>query len=177
MHHVARNAIDNMVNLVLVSHSPSLALGVAELAHAMTQQQPIVIATAAGTGDVQSPLGTNAQEIFHTIEAAYSESGVVVLMDLGSAVMGAEMALEFLPTEKRAKVRLVAAPMVEGSIAAAVQASLGGTIDQVADEAMGALASKAEQLGSWHPQPTQITGTLPALSDAQNVTVKIENRL
>jgi multiphosphoryl transfer protein len=166
-----------MVNLVLVSHSPSLALGVAELAHAMTLQQPIVIATAAGTGDPQSPLGTNAQEIFHAIEAAYSESGVVVLMDLGSAVMGAEMALEFLPSEKRVNVRLVAAPMVEGSIAAAVQASLGGSIDQVADEAMGALAAKIEQLSNWHPELTKITGTLPMLSNARNVTVTIENRL
>ena len=124
-----------------------------------------------------SPLGTNAQEIFHAIEAAYSDSGVVVLMDLGSAVMAAEMALEFLSSEKRANVRLVAAPMVEGSIAAAVQASLGGTIDQVTDEAMGALAAKAEQLSNWQPKLTKITGALPALSDAQNVTVTIENRL
>ncbi len=166
-----------MVNLVLVSHSPSLALGVAELAHSMTLQQPIVIATAAGTGDAQHPLGTNAQEIFHAIEAAYSDSGVVVLMDLGSAVMAAEMALEFLPSEKRANVRLVAAPLVEGSIAAAVQASLGGTIDQVTEEALGALAAKVEQLSNWQPELTKITGALPALSDAQNVTVTIENRL
>ena len=62
-----------MVNLVIVSHSPSLASGVAELAHAMTQQQPIVIATAAGTGDAQHPLGTNAEEIHRAIEAAYSD--------------------------------------------------------------------------------------------------------
>ncbi len=54
-------------------------------------------------------------------------------MDLGSAIMSAEMALDFLPDDKRANVRLIAAPVVEGAIAAAVQASLGGSLDEVAD--------------------------------------------
>src|SRR5512139_3151699 len=102
-----------MVNLVIVSHSPSLADGVAELARAMTQQQPIVITTAAGTGDAQHPLGTNADEIRRAVKAAYSSDGVVVLMDLGSAIMSAELALDLLPRDKRAGVRLIAAPMVE----------------------------------------------------------------
>jgi phosphocarrier protein FPr len=166
-----------MVNLVIVSHSSALASGVAELAGAMTLQQPIVIATAAGTGDAEHPLGTNAEEIWRAIEAAYSSDGVVVLMDLGSAIMSAEMALDFLPADKRASVRLIAAPLVEGAVAAAVQASLGGSLDEVAAEAMGALAAKLDQLGQFQPQPPLKTKVTHPLAGAQDITVSIENRL
>ena len=167
-----------MVNLVIVSHSPALASGVAELAARHDcQQQPIVIATAAGTGDAQHPLGTNAEEIRRAIEAAYSSDGVVVLMDLGSAIMSAEMALDFLPADKRASVRLIAAPVVEGAIAAAVQASLGGSLDEVAAEAMGALAAKIDQLGQFQPQPPLKTKVTHPLAGAQDIIVTIENRL
>jgi multiphosphoryl transfer protein len=166
-----------MVNLVIVSHSPALASGVAELAGAMTQQQPIVIATAAGTGDADHPLGTNATVIHEAIESAYSEDGVLVLMDLGSAIMSAEMALDFLPPDQRAHVRLVAAPVVEGAIAAAVQASLGGSLDDVATEAMGALAAKLDQLGQFQPQPPLKTKVTHPLTGAPDVVVTIENRL
>ena len=166
-----------MVNLVIVSHSPELASGVADLARAMTQQQPIVIATAAGTGDEQHPLGTNATVIQQAIESAYSDEGVLVLMDLGSAIMSAEMALDFLPPEQRAHVRLIAAPVVEGAIAAAVQASLGGSVDEVATEAMGALAAKIDQLGVIQPQPPLKTKVTHPLAGAPDVVVTIENRL
>jgi len=137
-----------MVNLVIVSHSPSLARGVAELAGLMTQQSSLIIATAAGTGDESSPLGTNAEEIARAMEEAYSEDGVLVLMDMGSAVLSAEMALEFLPLEKRSKFLLSSAPIVEGAVSAAVQASLGGTLEQVQEEALGSLGNKAAQLSS-----------------------------
>src|SRR5512143_3473882 len=166
-----------MVNLVIVSHSPALAAGVVELARAMTQQQPIVTATAAGTGDAQHPLGTNAEVIQQAIESAYSDEGVLVLMDLGSAIMSAEMALDFLPPDHRAQVRLSAAPLVEGAIAAAVQASLGGSLDEVATEAMGALAAKIDQLGVFQPQPPLRTKVTHPLEGAQDIVVTIENRL
>ena len=165
-----------MVNLVLVSHSQSLAAGVAELARAMTQQSPIVIAIAAGTGDPANPLGTNPEDIQHAIEAAFSDDGVLVLMDLGSAVIGAEMALEFLPDEQRGKVRLCEAPMIEGSIAAAVQASLGGTLDQVMNEALGAIASKAAQLGREPIAPAALP-VMPDVSEARMIAIEITNRL
>lgn len=165
-----------MVNLVLVSHSPSLVAGVAELARAMTQQSRIVIATAAGTGDPMHPLGTNAEKIRRAIEVAYSDDGVVVLMDLGSAILSTEMALDFLPEAQRKNVRLCAAPMIEGAIAAAVQASLGGTLDQVVAEALGALASKAEGL-SHYAQPEVVAVPATALADAQALILKIENPL
>ncbi len=166
-----------MVNLVLVSHSPSLVAGVAELARAMTQHSPIVIATAAGTGDPLHPLGTNAEKIHRAIEAAYTEDGVLVLMDLGSAIMSAEMALEFLSEAQRQHVRLCAAPMIEGAIAAAVQASLGGTLDQVADEALGSLVSKEEGLSHLQPPVVAATASTAALAGAHEITLKIENRL
>ena len=164
-----------MVNLVLVSHSPSLVSGVAELARAMTQQSRIVIATAAGTGDPLHPLGTNAEKIHRAIEAAYSEDGVLVLMDLGSAILSAEMAVEFLPEEQRHNVRLCAAPMIEGSIAAAVQASIGASLDQVAAEAMSALSSKIEGLS--HYALPEVVVTSASMANAQEMTLKIENRL
>lgn len=165
-----------MVNLVLVSHSPSLVAGVAELARAMTQQSRIVIATAAGTGDALHPLGTNAEKIHRAIEAAYSDDGVLVLMDLGSAIMSAEMALDFMPEGQRKNVRLCAAPMIEGAIAAAVQASIGGSLDQVAAEALGALAAKAADL-SHYPHAAVPSLETAALSNARDITLKIENKL
>ena len=161
-----------MVNLVLVSHSPSLVAGVAELARAMTQQSRIVIATAAGTGDALHPLGTNAEKIHRAIEAAYSDDGVLVLMDLGSAIMSAEMALDFMPEGQRKNVRLCAAPMIEGAIAAAVQASIGGSLDQVAAEALGALAAKAADL-SHYPHAAVPSLETAALSNASGITLKI----
>ena len=85
-------------------------------------------------------------------------------MDLGSAIMSAEMALDFLPPEISAPTcAWCAAPVVEGAIAAAVQASLGGSLDEVAAEAMGALAAKIDQLSQFQPQPplkTKVTHPL-----------------
>ena len=166
-----------MVNLVIVSHSPALAAGVAELARAMTQASPLVIATAAGTGDDQHPLGTNAEQIYHAIEAAYSDDGVLVLMDLGSAVLGAEMALDFLSPEKRDRVKLVAAPLVEGAVAAAVQASLGVSIDLVAGEALGALTMKEAQLSHLPPVSPEALRPTPELVGVRSLDLTVTNRL
>ena len=168
-----------MVNLVLVSHSPSLARGAAELARLMTQQSPLIIATAAGTGDEGSPLGTNAEEIARAMEEAYSDDGVLVLMDMGSAVLSAEMALEFLPPEKKAKFALSSAPIVEGAVSAAVQASLGGTLEQVREEALGSLGNKAAQLsvpGERSAAQTQPSSEAVSGSTADAV-IEIRNKL
>ena len=168
-----------MVNLVLVSHSPSLARGVAELARLMTQQSPLIIATAAGTGDENSPLGTNAEQIAKAMEEAYSDDGVLVLMDMGSAVLSAEMALEFLPSDKKAKFMLSSAPIVEGAVSAAVQASLGGNLEQVRAEAVGSLDNKAAQLstpeeGNVAQAPASSEGVPGSTVDA---VIEIRNRL
>jgi phosphocarrier protein FPr len=135
-----------MVSIVLVSHSSLLAAGIVEMARMVTQQALVPIAVAAGADDPEHPLGTDAAKIRQAIEDVYSDDGVLVLMDLGSAVLSAEMAVDFLPEDKRANVRLCAAPIVEGTIAAVVQASLGASLDRVTAEALESLAGKSESL-------------------------------
>lgn len=137
-----------MVSIVLVSHSSLLAAGIVEMARTVMQQAPVPIAVAAGAADPEHPLGTDAAKIRQAIEEVYSDDGVLVLMDLGSAVLSAEMAVDFLPEEKRANVRLCAAPIVEGTIAAVVQASLGAPLSRVAAEAMESLTGKSESLSN-----------------------------
>src|SRR4030067_932540 len=92
---------------------------------------------AGGLAAPDHPVGTDAVLVLGAIERAWSDDGVVVLMDLGSAVLSAEMALEMLPDDKRAKVLLCEAPFIEGAVAAAVTAKLGATAEQVATGARG----------------------------------------
>jgi phosphocarrier protein FPr len=134
-----------MIGIVIVSHSATLANGVRELVEQMTQGV-VPVAVAGGIDDPENPIGTDAFKVQQAIETVFSEDGVLVLMDLGSALLSAETALEFLTEEQRARVRLCEAPLVEGALAAAVQATAGSDIDQVIAEARGALAVKAAQL-------------------------------
>jgi len=111
-----------MVGIVIVSHSARLADGVVELAREMAG--PDVAIVAAGGLDLPDrPLGTDAALIERAIDEAWADDGVLVLMDLGSAVMSAEMAAEMLPDERRSRVLLCEAPLVEGAVAAAVAAA------------------------------------------------------
>ncbi|MBE9036335.1 phosphoenolpyruvate--protein phosphotransferase [aff. Roholtiella sp. LEGE 12411] len=135
-----------MVGIVIVSHSKQLALGVRELAAQMVQGK-VPLAVAAGIEDPENPLGTDPIQVYEAIASVFSDDGVLVLMDLGSALMSAEMALEFLPEAQRQKVYLCEAPLVEGAIAAIVAAAAGKEIQQVIAEARGALVAKAVQLG------------------------------
>src|SRR5881628_1046416 len=106
----------------------------------------VPIAIAAGIDDPENPFGTDATKIYAAIESVYSPDGVLVLMDLGSALLSAETALEFLSPEQRANVLLCAAPLVEGTLAAVVQAAIGSELQHVRDEAQGALTAKLDQL-------------------------------
>ena len=134
-----------MVGIVIVSHSARLADGVVELAKEMAG--PDVAMVAAGGLDLPDrPLGTDAALIERAIDEAWADDGVLVLMDLGSAVLSAEMAAEMLPDERRSRVLLCEAPLVEGAVAAAVAARLGDPLDQVAAEARGGLAGKVAHL-------------------------------
>ncbi|MGH2536756.1 MAG: dihydroxyacetone kinase phosphoryl donor subunit DhaM, partial [Candidatus Promineifilaceae bacterium] len=126
----ASPAPGDRVALVIVSHSRRLAEGVAELARQMAQPPP-AIALAAGLDDPEQPLGTDAARVLAAIESVYTPAGVVLLMDLGSALLSAETALELLPADKRANVRLCPAPLVEGALAAAVQAAVGAPLAAV----------------------------------------------
>jgi phosphocarrier protein FPr len=139
---------------VIVSHSAKLAEGVVELALNMGGAD-LLIQAAGGLSARDATLGTDPTLILRAIERVYSDDGVLVLMDLGSAVLSSEMALEMLPEEKRGKVVLCEAPIVEGAIAAAVQARIGSSIQQVISEARGALGPKTMQLGAFAPETGQ----------------------
>lgn len=150
-----------MVGIVIVSHSKELAAGVLALAGQMAHGQ-VALAAAGGIDDPEHPIGTDPMKVLEAIEAVYSEDGVVVLMDLGSALLSAETALEFLEPEQQENVFLSAAPLVEGTVAAVVQAAAGGDVNQVIAEAQGALTAKLAQLGEPEPadpinQSTQST--------------------
>lgn len=132
------------VGIVVVSHSRALADAAVELARQMLPGRELVIEVAAGMDD--GSLGTDAMAVATAITAADTGDGVVVLMDLGSAVLSAETALEFLDEDVRERVTLSAAPLVEGLVGAVVVAAGGAGRDQVAAEAARGLAPKEAQL-------------------------------
>jgi phosphoenolpyruvate-protein phosphotransferase/dihydroxyacetone kinase phosphotransfer subunit len=132
------------VGLVIVSHSAKLAEGVVELAREMGGEG-VPIEAAGGMADPPGAMGTDPMVVLEAIERAASDEGVLVLMDLGSALMSAEMAVEMGSGDTR--VVLAAAPLVEGAVAAAAAARGGLGLEEVAAEARGALRAKAEQLG------------------------------
>jgi phosphocarrier protein FPr len=133
-----------VVGLVIVSHSAVLARGVVELARQMGGDE-VAIEPAGGMAEPEGEIGTDAGLVMGAIERAAGPDGVLVLMDLGSAVMSAEMAVEMLAGGPR--VLLCEAPLVEGAVAAAARARTGAPLDEVAAEARSALGMKAAQLG------------------------------
>jgi phosphocarrier protein FPr len=134
------------VGLVVVSHSRQLAEAAVTLARQMLTGTQVAVEVAAGTDD--GGLGTDAVAISEAIAAADSGDGVVVLMDLGSAVLSAETALELLADDVRERVLLSPGPLVEGLIGAVVVAAGGADRDRVAAEALRGLAPKQAHLGS-----------------------------
>lgn len=140
-----------MVGIVIVAHSAKLAEGVKDLADQMGQGR-VLIAAAGGLDD--TTIGTNMERILAAIEAVNQPDGVLVLMDLGSAVMSTEMAVEMLLPEQQSKVLLSAAPLVEGAIAAAVEASIGSPLAQVDAAACAAMRMPKVAEGSGELSPT-----------------------
>src|SRR6476620_6697872 len=138
-----------MVGIVIVSHSARLAEGVREVAAEMSG--PDVRIELAGGLAEEGALGTDAVRVMEAIGRADSGDGVLVLMDLGSAVLSAETALDFLTPEQREHVVLCEAPPVEAAVAAAVAARLGEPLPKVAEEARGGLEGKSAQLGAEEP--------------------------
>jgi len=105
---------------------------------------------------------------------------VLVLMDLGSAVLSAEMALDMLPTDRRERILLCEAPFVEGAVAAAVAARLGKSLAEVAEEARGGLGPKAAHLGMPAPSPADSVSAPDAGDSAgphASVRLLVENPL
>jgi phosphoenolpyruvate-protein phosphotransferase/dihydroxyacetone kinase phosphotransfer subunit len=134
-----------MVGLVIVSHSSALSRALVELVRQVAAE-PIPICGVGGVGVDKKEFGTDACDIAAAIESVYSPAGVVVMMDLGSAILSAETALELVSEEMRPQIRLCGAPLVEGAVAAAVQISLGANLDRVCQEAARALAPKISQI-------------------------------
>ncbi len=134
-----------MIGIVVVSHSRALARAAVALATEMIHGPAVRIHVAAGLDD--RTFGTDAVQILEAITRADSGDGVVVLMDLGSAVLSAELALDLLDDEARERVSLCAAPLVEGLIVAAVSAASGAGREEIVAEACGALAGKQSHLG------------------------------
>ena len=116
-----------MVGFVIVSHSETLAKGVVELTKMMADDVPI---QAAGGLDDGS-FGTSFEKISNAIEEVYSDDGVIVLMDMGSAVMTTEMVLELMPERK---IVMADCPLVEGAVAATVSAMVGRSLDEIMNE-------------------------------------------
>ncbi|EHX12197.1 dihydroxyacetone kinase, phosphotransfer subunit [Escherichia coli DEC11E] len=163
-----------MVNLVIVSHSSRLGEGVGELARQMLMSDSCKIAIAAGIDDPQNPIGTDAVKVMEAIESVADADHVLVMMDMGSALLSAETALELLAPKIAAKVRLCAAPLVEGTLAATVSAASGADIDKVIFDAMHALEAKREQLGL-PSSDTKISDTCPAYDEeARSLAVVIK---
>ena len=133
-----------MTGIVVVSHSRALAQAAVDLALRMTPQGGPRVEIAAGIdGD---ELGTDAAAISEAITAAMDDQGVVVFMDLGSAIISAQTALEFVDPEVADKVTLSPAPLVEGLVGGVVTAAAGLDRQAVADEAARAVDAKAMQL-------------------------------
>ena len=123
------------VGLVVVSHSAKVAEGVVEMAAQMAAG--VVIRPAGGTDD--GGIGTDATLIAEAIAAADDGDGVLVFADLGSAVLSAQLAIDELVDERHhGRVRIAEAPLVEGAVIAAIQASTGSSLEEVDVAARGA---------------------------------------
>lgn len=126
------NGADALVGLVIVSHSAKVADGTLELAAQMAGDEVRIVA-AGGMED--GAIGTDATRILAAIVKADAGAGVVVMTDLGSAVLSAATAVELLDPAQAARVRLSRGPVVEGAIVAAIQASIGDDLQAVCDAA------------------------------------------
>jgi PTS hybrid protein len=129
---VGSNGAEALVGLVIVSHSAKVAEGTLELALQMAGDEVRIVA-AGGMED--GAIGTDAGRIVAAIVAADAGAGVVVMTDLGSAVLSASTALELLEPAQAGRVRLSRGPVVEGAIVAAIQASIGDDLAAVCDAA------------------------------------------
>ena len=158
-----------MIHLILVSHHPDIARGIAALAAQMSAA-PETIHTAAGIDDADNPVGTDAVRIMQTLLEADNPDGILILVDLGSAILSAQTALDLLDDPAlAARCRISAAPLVEGAISAAVAASSGADLETVAREATQALAAKQASLGE--SAPASATPVVAPSGDSTTITL------
>jgi PTS hybrid protein len=113
------------VGIVIVSHSPLVAKGTADMVRQMVGDE-VPLAYCGGNSD--GGLGTSVEAILQSIDSAWSEAGVAILVDLGGAETNSEMAVEMLPEERASRVVVCNAPIVEGAVIAATEASGGAPL-------------------------------------------------
>lgn len=116
------------VGIVIVSHSPLIAQGTADMVRQMVGD---TVPLAWSGGNADGGLGTHAASILKAIESAWSDSGVAVFVDLGGAETNSEMAVEMLGKARADRVMICNAPLVEGAVIAAAEASGGATLARV----------------------------------------------
>ncbi|SOC07305.1 dihydroxyacetone kinase phosphoryl donor subunit DhaM [Stappia indica] len=116
------------VGIVIVSHSPLVAEGTADMVRQMVGDE---VPLAWCGGDPDGGLGTSVEAILAAIDRAWSEAGVAMLVDLGGAETNSEMAVEMLPEGRSGKVVVCNAPIVEGAVVAATEASGGASLQEV----------------------------------------------
>ena len=122
------------VGIVIVSHSPLVAEGAADMVRQMVGDE---VPLAWCGGDPAGGLGSSVEAILAAIDRAWSDAGVAILFDLGGAETNAEMAIEMLDPERAAKIAICNAPVVEGAVIAATEASGGSdlmTVKATAEE-------------------------------------------
>jgi PTS hybrid protein len=151
------------VGLVFVSHSAKIADGLVDVAGQMAGN----VALVAAGGTDEGGIGTSFEKVTAAITAADAGAGVVVLCDLGSAILTAETALDFLDDELRNRVRIADAPLVEGGVAAAVTAETGGSLDAVVAAAQSANSAPVRETAAPKPATDESVAAPASVPDAR----------
>ncbi|MCT4535931.1 phosphoenolpyruvate--protein phosphotransferase [Halodesulfovibrio sp.] len=170
-----------MVGIVLVSHCRRLAEGLHGIIEQITQGA-VPVALAAGSNDEEHPIGTDPAKVLSAIQQVQQGDGVLVLMDLGSAILSAETAIDLLPEDQQRKVYMSSAPLVEGAMAAAIQIAAGADMEAVLKDAETIVRAKAKQLGVEEPNgharsPHVEEETPPAREKSEEISIVVPNRL
>ncbi|GGE89668.1 dihydroxyacetone kinase phosphoryl donor subunit DhaM [Mycetocola zhadangensis] len=161
------------VGIVLVSHSALIAEGLVQLARQMAPN--VALVAAGGTDD--GGIGTSFDRVTAAIADADSGGGVAILCDLGSAILTAETALDFLDDAAQASVRIIDAPLVEGGVAAAVAAQTGSDLDGVEAAARSAVdifvapRTGTDQAGAATPGSQASAPAAPFTGYSRSVTI------
>jgi dihydroxyacetone kinase phosphotransfer subunit len=116
------------VGIVIVSHSPKIAEGTVDMVRQMVGTN---VAVACAGGNPAGGLGTDVTAIMRAINAVWSDSGVAVFVDLGGAEMNADVAIQMFDEERRRRICVCNAPLVEGAVIAASEAMSGSTLKAV----------------------------------------------
>ena len=164
------------VALVLVSHSSDVAVGTAAIAAQMAPEVGLLPA-----GGMPEGIGTSVDAVLAAVEEGLASvsgegSGVVVITDLGSAVLTTDLVLEMIDEDEAARVRVPAAPFVEGAVTAAVKAQQGGSLDEVAAAAVAAAEAFAPAASGASESEPQEQVAAPA-EDEVVATVTVRNAM